>query len=156
MKIIFLIQVPYIFNQLEAPNETQTCVHALLTREIIHKYGGNSEFAKPYFGRAFKNSTEGYMPEMDEDDGTMGAWYVFSAMGMYPLKVGVPEYELVSPIFDKITLKLKNGKTFVIKTKNRKALSDFVKNKTLNGKDFQKWQISHEKVLEGGVLEFVY
>ena len=58
----------------------------------------------PYLGKAFKNAPEGYSPEMDEDDGTMSAWYVFGAMGFYPLLVGDEYYDLTSPLFDQGTV----------------------------------------------------
>lgn len=75
------IHVPYLFNRLGAPEKTQQIVRSLMTEPMIHKYGGNSEFKTPYLGKAFKNAPEGYSPEMDEDDGTMSAWYVSSACG---------------------------------------------------------------------------
>ncbi len=150
------IHVPFLFNRLGAPEKTQQVVQELLTKEIIHKYGGNAEFRTPYVGRAFKNSPEGYMPEMDEDDGTMGAWYIFSSMGLYPLIVGEPVYEVTSPLFDRITLKLEDGKKFSIKTRNRNNASNPIKEVLLNGKPYNAWQLSHEKVASGGVLEFVY
>jgi len=150
------IHVPFLFNQLGAPDKTRQIVHALLTKEIIHKYGGNAEFKTAYMGRAFKNAPEGYMPEMDEDDGTMGAWYVFSAMGLYPLIVGEPVYEITSPLFDRVTIKPEHGKSFTIKTRNRKSTSDPVKEVLLNGQKYGLWQLPHEKVMEGGVLEFIY
>jgi len=150
------IHVPYIFNRLGSPEKTQTLVRELLSEEIIHKYGGSGEYPKPYIGRAYKNSPEGYNPEMDEDDGTMGAWYVFSAMGFYPMVVGEPEYELTSPLFDRIVIQLENGNSFRIKTKNRKKPSDPIKTIKLDGKEYYSFQLKHENVLKGGILEFLY
>jgi len=150
------IHVPYLFNRLGAPEKTQTIVRELLSEEIIHKYGGSGEYPRPYIGRAYKNSPEGYNPEMDEDDGTMGAWYVFSAMGFYPMVVGEPNYELTSPLFDRIQLKLENGNTFTIRTKNRKKQTDTIKSIKLDGKAYPFWQIKHDELLKGGVLEFLY
>ena len=103
------IHVPYLFNRLGAPEKTQQIVRSLMTEPMIHKYGGNSEFKTPYLGKAFKNAPEGYSPEMDEDDGTMSAWYVFGAMGLYPLLVGDEYYDLTSPLFDRVLLRLTNG-----------------------------------------------
>ena len=88
------IHVPYLFNRLGAPEKTQQIVRSLMTEPMIHKYGCNSQFKTPYLGKAFKNAPEGYSPEMDEDDGTMSAWYVFGAMGFYPLLVGDEYYDL--------------------------------------------------------------
>lgn len=150
------IHVPYLFNRVGAPELTQQCVRSILTEEMIHKYGGNAEFPKPYLGKAYKDSPEGFMPEMDEDDGTMGAWYAFSAMGIYPSVVGVPEYDITSPLFDRVILKLDNGKTFRIISKNRKYPTDPVRAIYLNGVKFEKWQIPHERISNGGVLELRY
>ena len=118
------IHVPYLFNRLGAPEKTQQIVRSLMTEPMIHKYGGNSEFKTPYLGKAFKNAPEGYSPEMDEDDGTMSAWYVFGAMGFYPLLVGDEYYDLTSPLFDRVLLRLTNGNVLTIQTEGRKKKED--------------------------------
>ena len=150
------IHVPFLFNRLGEPQKTQRIVHSLLNEKVIHKYGGNSEFPTPYVGRAYKDDPEGFMPEMDEDDGTMGAWYIFSSMGLYPLIVGEPVYEITSPLFDRIKIKLDNGKTFKIITKNRSNALAPVKEIRLNGNHYSSWQLSHNSILNGGILEFIY
>ena len=102
------IQTPFMFHLFGHPEKTDSLVHALLTDEkMVHLYGGNAEFPEPYVGRAFRNAADGYAPEMDEDDGTMSAWYMFAQMGLYPTCPGVPEYMVFSPIFNEITLHLK-------------------------------------------------
>ena len=150
------IHVPFLFNRLGDPQKTQRIVHSLLNEKVIHKYGGNSEFPTPYVGRAYKDDPEGFMPEMDEDDGTMGAWYIFSSMGLYPLIVGEPVYEITSPLFDRIKIKLDNGKTFKIITKNRSNALAPVKEISLNGRQYSSRQLSHNSILAGGTLEFMY
>jgi len=150
------IHVPYIFNKLGSPEKTQKVVRDLLSNEIIHKYGGNAEYPTPYFGRAYKNDPKGYCPEMDEDDGTMGAWYVFSSMGIYPMVVGKAEYELTSPLFDQITIKLPNEKTFTINTINRTSPDAPIKRITLNGTEYSTYQLSHDAIMQGGILNFEY
>ena len=148
------IHVPYLFNRLGAPEETQQLVRNLMTQPMIHKYGGNAEFPTPYYGKAFKNDPVGYSPEMDEDDGTMSAWYVFGAMGFYPLLVGDEYYELTLPLFDKIQLHLSNGKKLTIKVKGRKKKDDLVRNIHFNGKVIDDYRISHLELLKGGHLVF--
>jgi len=150
------IHVPFLFNRLGEPQKTQRIVHSILNEKMIHKYGGNSEFPIPYVGRAYKDDPEGFMPEMDEDDGTMGAWYIFSSMGLYPLIVGEPVYEITSPLFDRIKIKLDNGKTFKIITKNRSNTLAPVKEISLNGRQYSSRQLSHNSILAGGTLEFMY
>lgn len=148
------IHVPYLFNRLGAPEETQQLVRNLMTQPMIHKYGGNAEFPTPYYGKAFKNDPVGYSPEMDEDDGTMSAWYVFGAMGFYPLLVGDEYYELTLPLFDKIQLRLSNGKKLTIKVKGRKKKDDLIRNIRFNGKVIEDYRISHLELLKGGHLVF--
>lgn len=128
------IHVPYLFNRLGAPEKTQQIVRSLMTEPMIHKYGGNSEFKTPYLGKAFKNAPEGYSPEMDEDDGTMSAWYVFGAMGFYPLLVGDEYYDLTSPLFDRVLLRLTNGNVLTIQTEGRKKKDAPIKSIHFNGK----------------------
>ena len=101
------IQTPFMFNLFGHPERTDALVHALLTDDtMIHRYGGNAEYPEPFVGRAFRNLTDGYAPEMDEDDGTMSAWYLFSQLGFYPVRLGTDLYELFTPLFDKAVLHL--------------------------------------------------
>ena len=136
------IHVPYLFNRLGAPEKTQQIVRSLMTEPMIHKYGGNSEFKTPYLGKAFKNAPEGYSPEMDEDDGTMSAWYVFGAMSFYPLLVGDEYYDLTSPLFDRVLLRLTNGNVLTIQTEGRKKKDAPIKSIHFNGKKIADYRIS--------------
>ena len=101
------IHTPFMFHLFGHPEKTDSLVNALLTDEkMMHLYGGNAEFPMPFIGRAFRDRTDGYAPEMDEDDGTMSAWYMFAQMGIYPICPGVPEYAVFSPLFKEVTLHL--------------------------------------------------
>ena len=150
------IHVSYLFNRLGAPEKTQQIVRRLMTEPMIHKYGGNSEFKTPYLGKAFKNAPEGYSPEMDEDDGTMSAWYVFGAMGFYPLLVGDEYYDLTSPLFDRVLLRLANGNVLTIQTEGRKKKDAPIKSIHFNGKKIADYRISHNELIKGGELIFNY
>ena len=150
------IHVPYLFNRLGAPEKTQQIVRSLMTEPMIHKYGGNSEFKTPYLGKAFKNAPEGYSPEMDEDDGTMSAWYVFGAMGFYPLLVGDEYYDLTSSLFDRVLLRLTNGNVLTIQTEGRKKKDAPIKSIHFNGKKIADYRISHNELIKGGELIYNY
>ena len=150
------IHVPYLFNRLGAPEKTQQIVRSLMTEPMIHKYGGNSEFKTPYLGKAFKNAPEGYSPEMDEDDGTMSAWYVFGALGFYPLLVGDEYYDLTSPLFDRVLLRLTNGNVLTIQTEGRKKKDAPIKSIHFNGKKIADYRISHNELIKGGELIYNY
>jgi predicted alpha-1,2-mannosidase len=100
-----------------------------------------------------------YSPEPDglcgdEDNGQTSAWYVFSAMGMYPVCPGQPEYVLGSPLFDKITLNLENGKRFTIEAKNNLPENIFIDKANLNGRNYTRNYVNHADIRKGGSLVF--
>ena len=91
----------------------------------------------------------------NEDCGQMSAWYVFSALGFYPLNPADGKYYIGSPLVKKATLKLDNGKTFTIDTKDQADGNVYVKKILLNGKMLATPFITHQDIMDGGTLEFV-
>ena len=90
----------------------------------------------------------------DEDNGQTSAWYVFSALGFYPVTPGTPEYVIGSPLFDKVTLTLEDGKTFVVESSNNQADSPYIQQAWLNGKALDKSWLNHHVIQAGGKLHF--
>jgi predicted alpha-1,2-mannosidase len=90
----------------------------------------------------------------DEDTGQMSAWYVLSALGIYPVCPGTPDYLFGSPIFDKATINLANGKTFTIVARNNGPQEYYINGATLNGEALDKIYITHDQILRGGELDF--
>lgn len=90
----------------------------------------------------------------DEDNGQMSAWYVFSAMGFYPVSPGVSQYVIGSPLFPKMILNLPNGRTFEIIAHNNAAGNRYIQSAKLNGKAYNRNWISHEAISAGGTLAF--
>ncbi|HEX4350204.1 MAG TPA: glycoside hydrolase domain-containing protein, partial [Verrucomicrobiae bacterium] len=90
----------------------------------------------------------------DEDTGQMSAWYVFSALGFYPVCPGDPNYLIGSPVFDKATLNLPGGKKFTITTTHNGPQEFYIHGGKLNGASFDKTYISHQQITDGGELEF--
>ena len=150
------IHTPFLFNTLGRPEMAQKTVRKFLTDDsAVHRYGGNAEYPEPYVGRAFRNTPDGLAFEMDEDDGTMSAWYVFSAMGFYPVVVGTNEYEVVSPLFDRITIK--SGKAcFTIRTKGRMSQEDTIKTISTDGRPLERWSITHDMIRNGSEVVISY
>jgi predicted alpha-1,2-mannosidase len=91
----------------------------------------------------------------NDDVGQMSAWYVFSAMGFYPVAPGDLSYAIGAPQLPLISLKLANGKTFTVKAKNLSAKNQYVASVSLNGKPLKRSFIRHDDINSGGVLEFV-
>lgn len=90
----------------------------------------------------------------NEDCGQMSAWYVLSSMGFYPVTPGSPVYTIGSPIFDKITIKLENGKKFIVETKNGSKNNFYIQSATLNGKKYTKSWFSHSDIINEGHFVF--
>jgi predicted alpha-1,2-mannosidase len=88
----------------------------------------------------------------DEDGGGLSAFYVFSAMGFYPITTGIPEYQIGSPLFNKIKIHLQNGKTFSIIAKNNSLVNKYIQSAQLNGKELTRPVFSHKDLAEGGTL----
>ncbi|MDI9551974.1 MAG: GH92 family glycosyl hydrolase [Bacteroidota bacterium] len=146
------IQTPFMFNLFGHPERTGELVHALLTDDrMIHIYGGNAEFPQPFVGRAFQNKVDGYAPEMDEDDGAMSAWYMFSQMGFYPLCVGTDRYEMFTPLFEKITLHL-NGRDITIRRGCPEGAG--AKRIVVDGKPLPGFTITHDALVSAREIVF--
>ncbi len=90
----------------------------------------------------------------DDDTGQMSSWYVFSALGFYPVCPGDPIYFIGSPMFSKATLHLQNGKTFTITANHNMPQEYYIESATLNGEDFNKVYITHDQIMNGGDLKF--
>ncbi|MBI1936542.1 MAG: glycoside hydrolase family 92 protein [Ignavibacteriales bacterium] len=90
----------------------------------------------------------------DEDNGQTSAWFVFSAMGFYPVCPGTDQYVLGSPLFNKITLSLESGNKFVIDAKENNEKNVYIKDAKLNGKNYSKNFITHGEIMNGGKLIF--
>lgn len=90
----------------------------------------------------------------DEDNGQTSAWYVFSALGFYPVTPGVPEYVIGSPLFDKVTMHLQNGNTFTIEADNNKDKNHFIQSMRLNNTTYNNTWIDYNEIQKGGTLYF--
>ena len=91
----------------------------------------------------------------NEDCGAMSAWYVFSAMGFYPVFPASANYVIGSPVVDKATINLQGGKKFTVVVSNNKPENIYVQSVELNGKPYQHSYIRHEDIMKGGKLRFV-
>jgi len=90
----------------------------------------------------------------NEDCGQMSAWYVLSAMGFYPVTPAQNIYAIGSPIFDKATINLENGKQFVIEAKNNSRENKYIQKATFNDQMYTASYLRHEDIMKGGTLVF--
>ncbi|MBC9911154.1 GH92 family glycosyl hydrolase [Chitinophaga varians] len=88
----------------------------------------------------------------NEDCGAMSSWYVFSSLGFYPVNPANGVYVMGSPLFDKATVKLQDGKTFTVQTINNSKENIYIQSIKLNGKPYTKSFITHQDLLKGGTM----
>lgn len=124
----------YLYNYAGQPWKTQYWV-----REIMN--------------RMYKPTPDGYCG--DEDNGQTSAWYVFSALGFYPVCPATDQYVIGAPLFKKATLKFENGKQFVINTPANSEQTIYIQSVKLNAANYDKNWIGHFDILKGGSLDII-
>lgn len=102
--------------------------------------------------RMYLPTPDGYVG--DEDNGQTSAWYVFSAMGFYPVCPGTDQYVLGAPLFKKVTVELENGNEVVINAANNSAENKYIESATFNGEPLTKNWISHSELMQGATIDF--
>jgi predicted alpha-1,2-mannosidase len=127
-------QVPFLYNYSGQSWKTQRIVSQILDDEYNETPGGLSG---------------------NDDAGQISAWYVFSAMGLYPLCPSKDEYTLTSPAFEKITVRLPHGKKLIIRADGVTAGKKFIRAITFNGIPVTEYRIRHTELARGGVLRFM-
>ena len=90
----------------------------------------------------------------EEDMGSLSSWFVLSSMGFYPVTPGSPYYAIGSPLFEKVTITIGNGKTFTISTNHNSHDNKYIQSATLNGIPMTKTWLSHQEITSGGVVTF--
>ncbi len=127
-------QMAYLFNAAGRPDLTQRWVRHILDTEYNDSPGGLSG---------------------NDDAGQMSTWYMFSAIGFYPLCPATTRYEMSAPTFQRVTFNLENKKTFTISTVNASGKDVLVDHATLNHQPFAGTSLTHEQLLQGGELQVV-
>ena len=109
-------------------------------------------WARKVMNKLYKATPDGYCG--DEDNGQTSAWYVFSAMGFYPVCPVSGQYVIGAPLFKKLTISLENGKTIVINAPVNNDDNKYINRITYNGKLFDKNWFDHKDLLKGAVINF--
>ena len=122
----------------------------------LYNYAGEpwktQYWVREAMAKLYKPTPDGYCG--DEDNGQTSAWYVFSALGFYPVCPGTDQYVLGTPIFKKVSLSLENGKQFTITAPNNSEANKYVQKAALNGKPFVNNWIGHSAINKGGNFNF--
>ncbi|MFF4215716.1 GH92 family glycosyl hydrolase [Streptomyces nondiastaticus] len=127
--------ITYLYDAAGQPWKTQEKVREVLSRLYL-----GSEIGQGYPG--------------DDDNGEMSAWYLFGALGFYPLVMGGGEYAIGSPLFRKATLHLEGGRDVVVKAPRNSARNVYVQGLRVNGKAWRSTALPHAVLARGATLEF--
>ena len=125
----------YMYDAAGQPWKAQKNVREVLSRLYV-----GSEIGQGYHG--------------DEDNGEQSAWFLFSALGFYPLVMGSGEYAIGSPLFTKATVQLENGRKLVVKAPKNSTRNVYVQGLKVNGVPWKSTSLPHSLIAKGGVLEF--
>ena len=125
--------VAYLYNYIDIPWKTQKLVRTILETQ-------------------YKNEPDGHCG--NEDCGQMSSWYVFSALGFYPVNPAQGIYAIGSPLVNAATVHLENGKTLTIEALNNNSDNIYIQSILLNGKKIERNYITHNEVIHGGKLVF--
>jgi alpha-1,2-mannosidase family protein len=102
--------------------------------------------------RLYSAQPDGYCG--DEDNGQTSAWYVFSALGFYPVCPGSTQYMIGSPYFHMAKVHLENGKTITIRADKNDKDNRFIQHITMNGQPYPHYYLEHEQLITGPKIDF--
>ncbi|MEZ5105830.1 MAG: GH92 family glycosyl hydrolase [Draconibacterium sp.] len=125
--------IPYLFNYSKQPFKTQEWVSKIRETQFTANAGG--------------------LPGND-DLGSMSSWFVFNALGFLPVCPGVPQYNIGTPLFEKVIIHIDNGNKFVINRLNSSPNNIFIQKATLNKGDFNQSWFDHSEILNGSEITF--
>ncbi len=149
-RVIHEIREMQIVNMGNYAHGNQPIQHMI----YLYAYAGQpwktQEHVRNIMNKLYAAIPDGYCG--DEDNGQTSAWYIFSAMGFYPVCPGSDQYVMGAPLFKKITLHLENGKSFTIRAPDNSQKNLYIKKGRLNGRTFTRNWIDNEEVIRGGNL----
>ncbi|MFA6352357.1 MAG: glycoside hydrolase domain-containing protein, partial [Bacteroidales bacterium] len=125
--------IPYLYNWAGAPKKTQERVRMILET-------------------MYRDAPDGLCG--NDDAGQMSAWYIFSALGFYPVAPGSDQYALGSPLVNSAVVQLENGKVLEIEAVNQSPKNVYVKKVLVNGQDIKRLYITHNELMNGGKITF--
>jgi len=121
-----------------------------MTRPIAHPYTNSGKRPTPFVGRSFELAPQGFADGMDDDAGAMTAWYVFAALGLYPLVPGEPWYVVTTPAVANARIDLGNGRALAIRRVG--PYDGTIVSVDWNGRTLTDWRVEHATLLRGGAL----
>lgn len=150
--VIHEIREMQIMNMGNYAHGNQPIQHAI----YLYNYSGEpwkaQYWIRKVMDRLYSAQPDGYCG--DEDNGQTSAWYVFSALGFYPVCPATDQYVIGSPYFDAVKLHLENGRTVTLTTQNNSDRNCYIEGITLNGQSYERNYFTHEQLLSGADIVY--
>ena len=150
-QVIHEIREMQIMNMGNYAHGNQPIQHMI----YLYNYAGEpwkaQYWVRDVMNKMYTPTPDGYCG--DEDNGQTSAWYVFSALGFYPVAPGTTQYVLGAPLFKKATLHFENGKNLVINAPENSDKNIYIESMSFNGVNYTKNYLDHNELLKGGVLD---
>jgi len=151
--VIHEIREMQIMNMGQYAHGNQPIQHMLYLYNFAGEPWKTQFHVRDAMAKLYKATPDGYCG--DEDNGQTSAWYVFSAMGFYPVCPTSSQYVLGTPLFKTMTVTLDNGKKIVINAPNNSAQNKYIQALTVNGKPYDLNYFTHATLSKGAVLNYV-
>ncbi len=150
-RVIHEMREMQIMNMGQYAHGNQPIQHMTYLYNYASEPWKSQYWAREVMEKLYTAAPDGYCG--DEDNGQTSAWYVFSALGFYPVCPGSDQYVMGSPLFDKVTVKLENGNKFEIKALNNTPSRRYISSLKLNGEEYTKTYFTHKDLLNGAKVE---
>ncbi|HZH99548.1 MAG TPA: GH92 family glycosyl hydrolase, partial [Flavisolibacter sp.] len=151
--VIHEIREMQIMNMGQYAHGNQPIQHMI----YLYNYSGQpwktQYWVREVMNRLYKPTPDGYCG--DEDNGQTSAWYVFSAMGFYPVCPATEQYVIGAPLFKKMTITLENGKKLIISAPQNRDENRYVSDLLVDGKSYPMNWLNHFDLLKGTTLKFI-
>lgn len=149
--VIHEIREMQIANMGQYAHGNQPIQHMIYLYNYANEPWKAQYWVRETMDRMYQPSPDGYCG--DEDNGQTSAWYVFSALGFYPVAPATDQYVLGTPLFKKVTLELENGNKLIINAENNSNTNKYIKHMKFNGEVYTKNYLKHTDISKGGIID---
>ncbi|MDT0647994.1 GH92 family glycosyl hydrolase [Zunongwangia sp. F260] len=150
-QVIHEIREMQIANMGQYAHGNQPIQHMIYLYNYARKPWKTQYWIRETLNRMYQPTPDGYAG--DEDNGQTSAWFVFSAMGFYPVTPATDQYVVGAPLFKKVILQLENGKKVVINAPDNEASKKYIQSIEYNGENYTKTWLSHKELMKGAVID---
>jgi len=152
-QVIHEIREMQIMNMGNYAHGNQPIQHMIYLYDYAGQPWKAQYWLRQVMNKLYTPNADGYCG--DEDNGQTSAWYVFSALGFYPVAPGTTQYVMGAPLFKKAVLHFENGKNFVINAPANSDENIYIQSAVLNGKPYTKNYLDHFEMMKGGTMDIV-